>query len=99
MKAADYVAREDKYLAKNYKSFPFVLTKAEGVWLWDTDGKKYLDFVAAYSAVSFGHLNKRIKKALLAQVDQMDVQARAFRHDRLGEFAEAACKITGMDQM
>src|SRR3982750_2598493 len=97
MKAADYVAREEKYLAHNYKSFPFVLNRAEGVWLWDTDGKKYLDFVAAYSAVSFGHLNTRIKAALLEQLDRMDVQARAFRHDRLGDFAEAACRVTGMD--
>jgi len=99
MKAADYVSREQKYLAKNYKSFPFVLNKAEGVWLWDTDGKKYLDFVAAYSATSFGHLNQRIKDALIAQLDRMDVQARAFRHDRLGEFAEAICKLTGLDMM
>jgi ornithine--oxo-acid transaminase len=68
MKPADYVAREDKYLAKNYKSFPFILNRAEGVWLWDTEGKKYLDFVAAYSAVSFGHLNKRIREALLTQL-------------------------------
>lgn len=99
MKAADYVTREQKYLAKNYKSFPFVLNKSEGAWLWDTDGKKYLDFVAAYSATSFGHLNQRIKDALIAQLDRMDVQARAFRHDRLGEFAEAICKLTGMDMM
>jgi ornithine--oxo-acid transaminase len=99
MKAQDYVERENKYLAKNYKSFPFVLNKAEGVWLWDTDGKKYLDFVAAYSAVSFGHLNQRIKKVMVEQLDLMDVQARAFRHDKLGEFAELVCKITGMDMM
>lgn len=95
----DYVEREDKYLAHNYKSFPFVLNRAEGVWLWDTDGKKYLDFVAAYSAVSFGHLNPTIRAALLDQLDKIDVQARAFRHDRLGEFAEKLCKFTGMDKM
>jgi ornithine--oxo-acid transaminase len=99
MKAAEYVAREEKYLAHNYKSFPFVLNKAEGVWLWDTEGKKYLDFVAAYSATSFGHLNGRIKKALIEQLDCMDVQARAFRHHRLGEFAESLCQLTGMDMM
>ena len=99
MKAADYVTREDKYLAHNYKSFPFVLNKAEGVWLWDTEGKKYLDMVAAYSAVSFGHLNPRINTALTSQLGKMDVQARAFRHDQLGEFAEMLCKFTGMDKM
>jgi ornithine--oxo-acid transaminase len=99
MTPQEYVERENKYLAKNYKSFPFVLNRAEGVWLWDTEGRKYLDFVAAYSAVSFGHLNERIKGALVDQLDRMDVQARAFRHDRLGEFAEAICTLTGMDQM
>jgi ornithine--oxo-acid transaminase len=99
MKPQEYVERENKYLAKNYKSFPFVLEKAEGVWLWDTEGRKYLDFVAAYSATSFGHLNERIKAALITQLGRMDVQARAFRHDKLGEFAEALCTITGMDMM
>lgn len=99
MNPADYVAREDKYLAHNYKSFPFILNKADGVWLWDTEGKKYLDFVAAYSAVSFGHLNPRIHKAMVDQLGKMDVQARAFRHDLLGEFAERLCKFTGMDKM
>ena len=95
----DMVAREEKYLAHNYKSFPFILNRAEGVWLWDTDGKKYLDFVAAYSAVSFGHLNPRINAAMLDQLGRLDVQARAFRHDKLGEFAEMLCKFTGMDKM
>ena len=93
------VAREEKYLAHNYKSFPFILNRAEGVWLWDTDGNKYLDFVAAYSAVSFGHLNPRIHTALLDQLGRLDVQARAFRHDKLGEFAKMLCEFTGMDKM
>ncbi len=95
----EYIAREDRYLAKNYKSLPVVLSRADGVWIWDTNGNKYLDFVSAYSAVSFGHLNKRIKAALLSQIEKMDVQARAFRHDRLGEFAEAVCTLTGLDVM
>ncbi len=99
MDASAYVAREDKYLARNYKSFPFVLNKADGVWLWDTDGKKYLDMVAAYSAVSFGHLNPRIHAAITNQLGKMDVQARAFRHDLLGEFAEKLCNLTGLDRM
>lgn len=99
MDTSAYVAREDKYLARNYKSFPFILNKAEGVWLWDTDGKKYLDMVAAYSAVSFGHLNPRIHSAITNQLGKMDVQARAFRHDLLGEFAEKLCKLTGLDRM
>ncbi|HEY8190216.1 MAG TPA: ornithine--oxo-acid transaminase [Micavibrio sp.] len=95
----EYIAREDRYLAHNYKSLPVVLNRAEGVWVWDINGNKYLDFVSAYSAVSFGHLNKRISKALIGQLERMDVQARAFRHDRLGEFAESICKLTGLDVM
>ncbi|MCB9991831.1 MAG: ornithine--oxo-acid transaminase [Rhodospirillales bacterium] len=99
MKTEDYLAREDKYLAKNYHPLPVVLTKGEGVWVWDADGQKYLDFLSAYSAVSAGHLNKRIKKALMDQMDQMDVPSRAFYTDKLGAFAEKLCGLTGMDKM
>ena len=83
----DYIARERKYLAQIYKPLSIVLNRGEGVWLWDTQGKKYLDFLSAYSAVSFGHLNPRIKQAVLDQLDLLDVPARAFHTDRLGEFA------------
>jgi len=99
MTKEEYIAREDKYLACIYKPLPIILERAEGCWLWDTDGKKYLDFLSAYSAVSFGHLNQRIKKALMDQLDKMDIPARAFYTDRLGEFAERACKLTGMDKL
>lgn len=99
MDTKDHVARDDKYLARIYASLPVVFERSEGVWMWDVEGKKYLDFVSAYSAVSYGHLNPRIKKALLDQLDRTDIQARAFRHDRLGEFAEMLCKLTGLEQM
>jgi ornithine--oxo-acid transaminase len=99
MNTDDYVTRDDKYIARIYASMPIVFERSAGVWMWDVEGKKYLDFVSAYSATSFGHLNPRIKKALLEQLDRTDVQARAFRHDRLGEFAEMLCKLAGMDQM
>lgn len=99
MKTDDYIAQENRYLASNYKSMPVVFERADGVWIWDIEGNKYLDFISAYSAVSFGHLNPRIKKALMDQLDHLDVQARAFRHDKLGAFAEAVCKITGLDKM
>lgn len=99
MDTEKYIARERKYLAQIYKPLPLVLERGEGVWLWDTTGKKYLDFLSAYSAVSFGHLNARIKKALIDQLERLDVPARAFHTDRLGEFAEKLCKFTGMDVM
>lgn len=94
---AEYIARERKYLAQIYKPLSIVLNKGEGVWLWDTEGKKYLDFLSAYSAVSFGHLNKRIKQAVIDQLDLLDVPARAFHTDRLGEFAQMLCELTGLD--
>lgn len=99
MDTKDFIALEQKYMASNYHPLPVVLNKAEGIWLWDTDGNKYLDFLSAYSAVSNGHLNKRIKKALMDQMEKLDVPSRAFYTDRLGPFAEAVCKITGMDKI
>ena len=99
MKTQDYIDRENKYLAQNYHPLPVVLTKADGIWVWDADGNKYLDFLSAYSAVSAGHLNPRIKKALTDQLDIMDVPSRAFYTDKLGEFAEKLCALTGMDKM
>ncbi len=99
MQTSDYIARERTYLAQIYKPLSIVLTRGEGVWLWDSEGRKYLDFLSAYSAVSFGHLNPRIKKALMDQLDLLDIPARAFHTDCLGEFAEDICKLTGMDMV
>ncbi len=99
MKTQDYIDRENKFLAHNYHPLPVVLTKADGIWVWDADGNKYLDFLSAYSAVSAGHLNPRIKKALTDQLDKMDVPSRAFYTDILGEFAQKLCQLTGMDAM
>ncbi|MFA7277260.1 MAG: ornithine--oxo-acid transaminase [Pseudobdellovibrionaceae bacterium] len=95
----DYINRESTYLAKNYKPLPVVLNRGEGVWVWDVEGRKYLDFLSAYSAVSGGHHNSRIIKALQAQLEKLDVPSRAFLTDRLGEFAEKLCTLTGMDKM
>ncbi len=95
----DYIAREDRYLAHNYHPLPVVLTKSDGVWLWDAEGNKYLDFLSAYSAVSAGHNNKRIRDAMVRQLEQLDVPSRAFYTDRLGEFAQELCVLTGMDTM
>ena len=99
MKTQDYIAREEKYLANNYHPLPVVLNKAEGVWVWDVEGNKYLDFLSAYSAVSAGHVNERLKNALVAQLEILDVPSRAFYTDKLGLFAEKLCAVTGMDKM
>lgn len=95
----EFIERENKYLAQNYKPLPIVLEKSEGVWLWDTDGNKYLDFLSAYSAVSFGHNNERIIKAFNDQLKKLDVPSRAYHTEVLGEFAETICTITGMDKV
>jgi ornithine--oxo-acid transaminase len=99
MDSKSYIERENKYLAQNYHPLPVVLVKAEDVWVWDAEGNKYLDFLSAYSAVSAGHLNARIKKAMMDQLDLMDVPSRAFYTDKLGEFAQKLCELTGMDKM
>ena len=95
----DYITREKKYLANNYKPLPVVLTRGEGVWVWDVDGNKYLDFLSAYSAVSGGHHIARIIQAMNDQLNKIDVPSRAFYTDILGEYAETLCKFTGMDKM
>lgn len=99
LSSTDYMSREKKYLATNYKPLPVVLTRGEGVWVWDVEGNKYLDFLSAYSAVSGGHHNKRIIKAMNDQLNKIDVPSRAFYTDILGEYAEKLCAFTGMDKM
>lgn len=99
MDTQDFIVRERRYLAHLYKPLSIVLNRGEGIWLWDTEGRKYMDFLGAYSAVSFGHLNPRIRKAMIDQLDMLDVPSRAFHTDRLGEFGEMLCKFTGLDMM
>ncbi len=99
MKTQDYIDREKKYLAYNYHPLPVVLQRAEGCWVWDVDGNKYLDFLSAYSAMSAGHLNVRIQEALVKQLGTLGVPSRAFYTDKLGEFAERLCSLTGLEKM
>lgn len=93
------IAREGQYLAHNYHPLPVVLTRGEGVWVWDVEGNKYLDFLSAYSAVSAGHHHPRILKAMVDQVEKLGVPSRAFYTEILGEFAEKLCALSGMDRM
>ncbi len=99
MKTQDYIDREQRYLASNYHPLPVVLNKADGCWVWDVEGHKYLDFLSAYSAMSAGHLNQRIQNALISQLNTLGVPSRAFYTDKLGAFAEKLCILSGMDQM
>ncbi len=88
---------EARYCAHNYHPLPVVLTRGEGVFLWDDAGKKYLDMMSAYSAVSHGHAHPRLVELVQKQVAELNIVSRAFHTDRLGPFLERACELTGLD--
>ena len=95
---ADYIALEDRYGAHNYHPLNVVVNRAEGVWVWDVDGNKYLDFLAAYSAVNQGHCHPEILKAFVAQAHRITLSSRAFRNDQLGLFYQQICELSGFDK-
>jgi len=88
---------EARYCAHNYHPLPVVLTRGEGVFVWDDAGKKYLDMMSAYSAVSHGHAHKRLVALVREQVGRLSIVSRAFHTDKLGPFLERACELTGQD--
>lgn len=94
--AANFIELEDRHCARNYHPLPVVLQRGEGVWLWDVNGKRYIDMMSAYSAVSFGHSHPRLVAALMSQAVTLAVTSRAFHTDRLGTFLERLCSMTGM---
>jgi len=93
----DRIDLESRYSAHNYHPLPVVLTRGEGVFVWDEDGKKYLDMMSAYSAVSHGHAHPRLVSLVQQQVAELSVVSRAFHTDRLGPFLQRACELTGQD--
>jgi ornithine--oxo-acid transaminase len=95
----DYMAKEDKFGAHNYHPLPVVLSKGEGIFVWDVEGKKYYDFLAAYSAVNQGHCHPKITKALTDQANILALTSRAFYNDVLGEWEEYMTKLFGYDKM
>jgi len=88
---------EARYCAQNYHPLPVVLTKARGAYVWDESGKKYLDMMSAYSAVSHGHGHERLVQIVKEQVEKLNIVSRAFYTDKLGPFLEKACTLTGQD--
>jgi len=88
---------EQTYCAQNYLPLPVVLTRGEGVFVWDDQGNKYLDMMSAYSAVSHGHANPRLVKVAQEQVARLNIVSRAYHTDKLGPFLQRACELTGMD--
>ena len=94
----DMIALEQQYGATNYAPLPVVLSRGEGAWLWDVDGRRYLDMLSAYSAVSFGYGHPRLLAALREQAGRLAVTSRAFHSDRLPPFLQKLCEVTGMDR-
>ena len=95
--APSAIALEQRYGAHNYNPLPVVLVRGRGVYLWDDQGRRYLDMMSAYSAVSHGHAHPRLIAALQAQARRLAVTSRAFYNDRLPRFLERLCEITGQD--
>lgn len=92
------IETEEKYGAHNYHPLPVVLTKGEGVHLWDVEGKHYFDFLSAYSAVNQGHCHPRIINALIEQAQQLTLTSRAFYNDKLGIAEKYICELFGYDK-
>jgi ornithine--oxo-acid transaminase len=99
MQTKDFINIEEKYGAHNYHPLDVVITRASGVWVYDVDGKKYLDCLAAYSAVNQGHCHPRIVKALKEQSDKLTLTSRAFRNDQLPYLYKELCELTGYEMM
>ena len=97
MKAKDYIELEQKYGAHNYHPLPVVITKARGVWVWDVEGKKYIDMLSSYSAINQGHQHPKIVKAAMDQMKRVTLTSRAFSNDRMGPFLKKLCKVSGME--
>ena len=97
MDTRDYIVLEDLYGAHNYHPLDIVLTRGKGIWVWDVEGKKYLDFLSAYSAVNQGHCHPRIIKALESQADKLTLTSRAFRNDQWPLLAKELCELTGYE--
>lgn len=97
MKTQDYIRLEDQYGAHNYHPLDVVIERGEGIWLYDVEGKKYLDFLAAYSAVNQGHCHPRIAEAAKEQIGQLTLTSRAFRNKQLPLLYKDLHDISGMD--
>jgi ornithine--oxo-acid transaminase len=99
LQAAEFIKLEDDYGAHNYHPLDVVVHRASGCWVWDVDGVKYLDFLAAYSAVNQGHAHPRIRKAMLEQADRVTLTSRAFRSDQLGLLYKEMSELSGYRKM
>lgn len=98
MNTINIIELENQYGAQNYKPLPVVLSRGEGIFVWDVDGKKYFDMMSAYSAVSFGHCHPRLVQALTDQARRLALVSRAFHTDKLAPFLQKLCSLTKQDK-
>jgi ornithine--oxo-acid transaminase len=99
MQTRDFIELEDRLGAHNYKPLDVVLTRGEGIWVWDVDGNRYLDCLSAYSAVNQGHCHPKIRQALVDQAARLTLTSRAFRNDQLGLLYQDVCELTRSHKM
>ncbi|MCD7936171.1 MAG: ornithine--oxo-acid transaminase [Tannerellaceae bacterium] len=99
MRKEEYILREEIYGAHNYHPLPVVLQKGKGVFVWDTDGRRYFDFLSGYSALNQGHCHPHIIQALCEQAGELTLVSRAFYSNLLGEFMEYTCHLFGYDKL
>ncbi|MCW7943977.1 ornithine--oxo-acid aminotransferase [Streptomyces hygroscopicus] len=97
--SAELIRAEEPVLAHNYHPLPVVVARAEGTWVEDVEGRRYLDMLAGYSALNFGHRNPVLIEAAHRQLDLLTLTSRAFHNDRLAEFAESLAALTGLDMV
>ena len=98
-KSQEYIALEERYGAHNYHPLPVVLSRGKGVFVWDVDGKKYYDFLSAYSAVNQGHCHPKIINELNKQSNILTLTSRAFHNDTLGEYEKYITNYFGYDKV
>ena len=98
-KTRNQIAEEDRFGAHNYHPLDVVIERGEGIWVWDVEGNKYMDCLAAYSAVNQGHCHPRIVQSLVEQSRRLALTSRAFRNDQLGPFYRELCELTGFSKV
>ena len=91
------ISQTERVSAPNYAPLPVVISRGEGVWVWDVAGRQYLDCVSAYSSLNQGHRHPRIVRALIEQAERLTLTSRAVHNDRMGPFLEKLCRIAGFE--
>jgi ornithine--oxo-acid transaminase len=97
--SGQYVALDERWTARNYSPLPVVVAHAEGAWVTDVEGRRYLDLLAGYSALNFGHRHPALVAAATEQLGRVTLTSRAFHHDRLGLFCRELAELTGTEKV